>query len=193
VFIRAACLRPYQEGSHQSADFGKMHFDAEMPGSKNCISALTDRVCTLRRPTGHCHAASSGGCRSGKITLEVGAVGPHSFDNSGSNRACLARPACPRKLVERLATEEVGRRSVLVLHAYRLTGESSPKGVPCRVARIAPIGLERTPDIARPLRLKFRLACRGIPVTFHCGARIIEETVISSTFVSDRQLESLSI
>jgi hypothetical protein len=171
VFIRAACLRPYQEGSHQSADFGKMHFDAEMPGSKNCISALTDRVCTLRRPTGHCHAASSGGCRSGKITLEVGAVGPHSFDNSGSNRACLARPACPRKLVERLATEEVGRRSVLVLHAYRLTGESSPKGVPCRVARIAPIGLERTPRYrsAPPTEISTHLPRNSCNLSLRCA------------------------
>ena len=31
MFIRAACLRPYQEGSHQSADFGKTHFDGKMP------------------------------------------------------------------------------------------------------------------------------------------------------------------
>ena len=171
MFIRAACLGPYQEGSHQSADFGKMHFDAEMPGSKNCISALTDRVCTLRRPTGHCHAASSGGCRSGKITLEVGAVGPHSFDNSGSNRACLARPACPRKLVERLATEEVGRRSVLVLHAYSLTGECSPKRRPMsRCTDCANrLGTDSRYRSARPTEISTHLPRNSCNLSLRCA------------------------
>lgn len=109
MFIRAACLRPYQEGSHQSADFGKMHFDAEMPKVEELHLGLDRSRLYASAPYGTLSRRKQWRLPLSEITLEVGAVGPHSFDNSGSDRACRARPACPRKLVKRLATEELGR------------------------------------------------------------------------------------
>ena len=94
MFIRAACLRPYQEGSHQSADFGKMHFDAEMPRVEELHLGLDRSRLYASAPYGTLSRRKQWRLPLSEITLEVGAVGHiRSKTQDQIEHVSRARPA----------------------------------------------------------------------------------------------------
>lgn len=127
MFVRPACLRPYREGSHQTADLGIMHFDGKMPGFEELHLGLGQIASVGSAPGKILPHRKQWWLPLPETTMEIGVkvhIGSITQDQIGLS-------VSPARLAHanwsNVAIQELGRRCLLLMHVDRLVGRRSPK------------------------------------------------------------------